>query len=115
MKIFLENIRLFGYHGVMSQERKVGNEFRFDLAVTYPFDSSEANDSISSTISYADIYEIIKEENAVPRQLLETLAHCICHRIRTSFPQADKCLCRITKLAPPIPGIHGHAGVEYDY
>lgn len=120
MKVFLEDIRLFGYHGVFPSETKIGNEFRFDVSVDYPdslfFDRKSGvplHDNLENTISYADIFEIVRQESAKPRKLLETLAISICQRIKTSFPQTDTCSCRITKLSPPIAGMQGHAGVEF--
>ena len=34
----LERMRFYAYHGVMEQERRVGNDFEVTLEVWYPFE-----------------------------------------------------------------------------
>ena len=113
--IRLRDCRFFAYHGVFDTERRAGNEFVLNLEVSYtPAADAAESDSLDSTISYAELYEIAKEEMAKPRQLLETVAATIARRIAASLPIAERIKVRIAKTTPPISGITGDAEVEFD-
>ena len=47
--ITVDRLRLFARHGVMEQERRVGNEFEVTLRITYP--SVITRDSIDATLN----------------------------------------------------------------
>ncbi len=78
--IKLDNCRFFAFHGVLPVEKTTGNEFIVSVRVEYSVKSPEEDD-LTNTISYADIYEIIKEEIAGPRNLLETVARQLGEKI----------------------------------
>ena len=57
-RISLEDCRFHAFHGVLPQERRVGNDFSVSAVVCYtPADI--LSDNLDSTISYADLYEIM--------------------------------------------------------
>ncbi|MCH5236049.1 MAG: dihydroneopterin aldolase [Muribaculaceae bacterium] len=111
-KISLNNLLFYAYHGVMEEERKNGNEFRVSLSVFIPYNNEIALDDIDATVSYADLYEIVKEEMAKPKNLLETVAQRIVLDIKSNFPQIKRGEVTIEKMHPPIPGILGTASVS---
>lgn len=115
MKIMLRDVLFHAYHGVMEQERTVGNEFKLDLDVILPAASDAYSDTLENTVSYVDLYDIARQCMESPRKLLETVASEIGHRIKERFPQIESGCVTIIKLAPPIPGIDGSAGVEYSF
>ena len=120
MTIELTDLRFFGYHGVMDQEAQVGNDFKVDLEVVIdakPLEDmvSAGEESLEQTISYADIFEVIKEEMSIRRALLETIAVSLKEKIVGIWPQTLSLNLRITKIAPPIPGCNGSAGVAYKW
>ena len=110
--IQLNDLRFYAYIGVDPQERKVGNEYSVDLSITTDADDFVEED-LSTTISYADVYDIVADEMRQPRLLLESTARIIVRRLRSTFPKIEAVGVKITKLAPPIPGINGSAAVEY--
>lgn len=112
MTVRLEKCRFFARHGVMTQERTVGNEFEVTVAVDY--NASIFNgDDISATISYADLYEIAKEEMMKPRNLLESVAVAVADRIEKIAEHILKIRVEIRKITPPIAGIDGSASIDY--
>lgn len=112
MKVALRDCRFYGHHGVMEQEQVAGNEFSVSLEVVYT-PGETISDDIEKTISYADLYEIVKEEMEAPRKLLETVAASITDRICRRWPQVTRADVAITKITPPIPGITGSATVTF--
>lgn len=111
MDIFLRDVRFHAHHGVFEQERTVGNEFSVNLRVSVEQTSGMADDNLEGTLSYADLYDAVAAEMAVPSRLLEHLAIRTVSRLRKDFPQILSGEIEITKIAPPIPGMRGEAGV----
>lgn len=112
LAIALENVRLYGLHGVGAQERAVGAEFRLDVSVTLPRPDGCMTDEIDDTVSYADIYEVVREEFSHPSRLIEHVAHRIGTKLLACFPVLQTVEVKVVKIAPPIPGFSGHASVR---
>lgn len=111
-KIRLENLKFYSYIGVMPQEREVGNNFIVDVSLVIDASGFEY-ENLETTISYAEIYEIVADEMKIKRQLLESTATTIAERIEKTWNNAQHIKVKITKLTPPISGIDGHSSVEY--
>ena len=69
--IFLHDIHFYAFHGVLAQEQKIGNDFRIDIKLEYDITKACCTDNLKDTISYSEVYQIIKEEMEIPSQLLE--------------------------------------------
>lgn len=115
--IELQDVAFYAHHGVFEQEKAIGNEFRVNLAVSYPAppDEEVMKDNLGNTVSYAELYEIVKKEMTTPRNLLETVAMSIVNAIRSRHPEIIEINCRIEKTSPPIPSFQGKAAVAYSY
>lgn len=114
--ISLHDVRFFARHGVFAQERILGNEFEVNLTVrvrTSHFDPER--DELADTVSYADIYEVVREEMMRPRRLLESVCMTTARSLRRRFPSITEGRISIVKMAPPIPGINGTCGVEFSF
>ncbi len=103
--IEIKNLRITGHHGVLEQERRVGNEFSIDITVRLA-DVADAmeNDTLADTVNYAEIVAIVKQQMAMPSKLLEHVAARIRKAICDTYP--DKISggsVTVAKLAPPIP------------
>lgn len=111
-KVFLKNVRFHAFHGVLSQETIVGNDYLVNLTVDYDFTAAMETDELSGTVSYADLFEVIKEEMAKPSKLLEHVAGRIGKRIFAEFPAIQKIQLAINKVNPPMGADCDGAGVE---
>ncbi|MDE6670412.1 MAG: dihydroneopterin aldolase [Muribaculaceae bacterium] len=110
--ISLDNVRMFGRIGVFDQEREIGNEFVLNVRVRTDADSL-CDDKVSNTVSYADIYNEVKEVMAMPHLLLETVVREIGRKLCTRWPEIMSGEISITKSVPPIAGFDGSASVTY--
>ena len=63
--ISLRNLRFHAFHGVLPQERKVGNDYRLSLRVEYPLEKAMKSDDVNDTLSYAEVLDIVKYEYSV--------------------------------------------------
>ncbi len=111
-KIYLRNVRFHAFHGVLPQERIVGNDYLVNLVLDYDFSSAMKTDDFQGTLNYAEVYQKVREEMAVPSKLLEHVAGRIAHRLFSDFPEIQKLQLSITKVNPPMGADSDGAGVE---
>jgi len=111
-KIYLRNVRFHAFHGVLPQEGIVGNDYLVNLVLDYDFSSAMKTDDLQGTLNYAEVYQKIREEMAVPSKLLEHVAGRIAHRLFSDFPEIQRLQLSITKVNPPMGADSDGAGVE---
>lgn len=111
-KILIQGVRFYAYHGVLPQENIVGHYFLVDLEMDVDCSIAMLSDDLNDTVSYADVYEILKSEMAVPSKLLE---HVVCRISRSIFAKYDivkKVKIRLMKQNPPMGADCDGAGAE---
>lgn len=102
--ILLENIAFFAHHGVFSQETKVGNVFIVNLKLEIDLEKASFSDDLGDTISYADVYNIVKEEMEIPSKLLEHAAGRIIRRLKDMYLCIKSIELKLSKRNPPVGG-----------
>lgn len=110
--IFLENVIFYAYHGIIPQETTVGNTFIINLTIKGDFIKSMETDDVADTISYADIYEVVKQEMSIPSKLLEHVCGRIMKRLFQDFPAIEEVNIKLSKLNPPMGADIDSAGIE---
>lgn len=110
--IILNNVRIFGHHGVLPQEQVVGAYFTIDLRIETDFTHALETDELEGTISYADIYELLKQEMAINSKLLEHVGGRIVKALFSKYPNIYKITLRILKENPPMGAEIGEVGIE---
>ncbi len=109
--IELNGLEFYAYHGVSEQEKKVGNTFFVDISMEANIFQAVLSDNIKDTVSYADVYAVVKEEMEIPSNLLEHVAGRIIHSIRQHFPKVKRITVAIAKRNPPFGGAVKNARV----
>lgn len=102
--IKVENIRVFAYHGCLKEETKIGSDYLVDLEVEANLQKSAKTDKLTDTVDYVFLNRIIKEEMAIPSQLLETVAKRILNRILKEDKMVKRATVWVSKINPPIGG-----------
>jgi 7,8-dihydroneopterin aldolase/epimerase/oxygenase len=110
VSIELQNIRLHAFHGLYHGEDKVGSNFEIHVKVLYDEGNHAFND-LRDTISYADIYAIVKQRMQVATPLLEKVADDIIKRIKDQYPFTREVVFQIFKLHAPIENFEGKVGI----
>ena len=110
--IYLNDLRFNACHGVLEQERVVGNDYLVSLRVEYPFTQAMQIDRVEDTLSYADIFEAVKAEMNIPSALLEHVAYRIAQAVLGLDMAVRSVHIRLTKINPPMGADCGGAGVE---
>ena len=114
-EISLNDLMFYAFHGVLEEERTLGNQFKVSLSIFLPYNDNLKEDRLTDTISYTDLYEVIKEEMQIPRKLLEKLAIEIAEKIKIKYPELNKGFIKIEKMKPPIPDFIGTASVTLHF
>lgn len=114
-KIVLSKMKFYAFHGVMPQESVVGHTFVVDMELQTDNSVSLDSDDLNDTVSYADLYELVRAEMEVPSKLLEHLAGRIGKAVFGKYPKSEKLKVRIMKLTPPMGADAEGCGVELDF
>lgn len=110
--IVLQGLRFYARHGVDPQETAVGAQFTIDLKIETDFSRALETDELEGTVSYASIYEVVKEEMQTPSALLEHVGGRIVKRIFRDFPTAQSIRLKLLKQNPPMGADCDGAGIE---
>ncbi|MBQ5895803.1 MAG: dihydroneopterin aldolase [Bacteroidaceae bacterium] len=102
--IELRDVHLFAHHGVMPQEQKIGAWFTLDIKMEINDYNCITSDEIDGTVSYADVYEILRQEMTKPSKLLENVCQRISKRLYETFLQIVAIEITLCKDTPPMGG-----------
>lgn len=110
--IHLHNLTFYSFHGVHEEERILGNEYEVNADVQFHEEQTQI-DSLSETINYVSLYEIIRKRMEIPTHLLETIVMGIGNSIHEKFNYVSLINISLKKNHPPIEGIDGTVGVSW--
>ena len=112
MKIKLNRIKLFGYHGLYEIEKEEGQEFIISTNIEL-MNRSNYKDDIDNTTDYVDIIDKIKNVfNASRYNLMETLLIDISNRIMED-EEIKSVIISIKKTSPPTNVDLDSVEIEY--
>ena len=111
-KIFLEDLRFYGHHGVTKDQQTVGAWFSVDVELAIDLGPAAVSDDLRATVDYGLVAARIVEVCTKPRvNLLERLAGSVAQMLLGEFPCREVRV-RVRKLTPPMEGLHATPGVE---
>lgn len=110
--IELQDVRFHAFHGVMPQEERVGADFLVSVRVGIALEKAMQSDDVEDTLNYAELYQLVQREMAVPSRLLEHVAGRIVKAIGKDFPDVTSIDLKLTKLNPPMGADCAGASVE---
>ena len=79
--IKVENIKVYAYHGCLSEETIIGSDYRVDVSVEADLEKSSVTDALNDTVDYVTLNAIVVEEMSIPAKLLEAVAKRIINRV----------------------------------
>ncbi|RRO24301.1 dihydroneopterin aldolase [Flavobacteriaceae bacterium 14752] len=103
-QIVLNNIRVYAYHGCLSEETKIGSDYRVDLKVEADLNLSATTDDLKDTVDYVHLNAIVKREMAKASKLLEHVVKRINDAVIEELESVKSVETQIAKLNPPIMG-----------
>jgi dihydroneopterin aldolase len=106
MTIELAGLVVFGHHGFLEEERRLGQRFLVDLWADV-HEVATASDRIEDTVDYRQLAGAVREVFGGPeRLLLEGLAGAVADAVLARFPAVERVRVRVRKpdvlLEPPV-------------
>ena len=111
VEINLNGAEFFAFHGYYPEEQLLGSMFLVDISVSFLPTANLAEDELSNTVNYEQLYNIACEEMKITRKLIETVAQAIADIIKQKFPFVENTRVSIQKINPPLKGKVGYSSV----
>lgn len=103
-KIKVRGIKIYGFHGCLVEESKIGTDYEANVTVWGSLDKAAKSDSLKDTMDYVAINQIVEEEVAIRAELIETVVSRILKRLLSELEGIKKAQVELAKLSPPING-----------
>jgi 7,8-dihydroneopterin aldolase/epimerase/oxygenase len=111
-RINVEGIRLYGFHGCLPEEARIGQEYSIDVYIDTDFSEAAQTDKLDKTVDYCQVYEIVKREMAIRSNLIEHVARRIKESLHKEIPLIMSSTVKVTKFNPPMNGNVERVSVE---
>lgn len=102
--ISIEGMDFYAFHGCFEEERAIGTRFRVDMEMEVDTSEAQQTDNLSDTVSYLDVYQVVKREMMQSSNLLEHVADRIGQAVLDGFALVESLRVKVTKLNPPLGG-----------
>lgn len=113
--IHFDKMHFYAFHGVDLQELAVGNNYSIELTIQVQLDAAMSSDSLSDTINYATIYEVVETAMETPSKLLENVVGRIIFNLKKRFVKIKGGRIALYKENPPITGKIDRVGVIVEW
>ncbi len=110
IRVSLDKIRMFGFHGLHAEERSAGAEYEISMEIYFKADKKISR--LDETVDYVKVHEIIRSEMENPRPLLETVGMEIANRVKDDYAYVSEINITISKINPPLVNFRGELGVS---
>ena len=104
MKVHVNNIKTYSYHGCLDEEGVIGSDYRVDVEVDVKNKLAQQTDDLSQTVDYSELTKIVVEEMGVRSKLIEAVSARIIRRIHNECEHVSSVIVSVTKINPPIDG-----------
>ena len=114
-EIFIDELECFGFHGVLEEEKRLGQKFIISSKLTVNSPEGVDEDDCDKTVNYAQVCDVIAAiaENE-QYDLIETLADTIAKEILIRFSMVEKVSVHVDKPSAPIKRGVKNVGVEVE-
>lgn len=102
VRLCLHNVELYGYHGVLPQERVLGSKYALDVEVWYDAARAAQTDRVEYAVNYSEVLEVVVGVFETPYHLLEALSEAIICAVMEHFTLVEYIVLRIRKFSVPL-------------
>ena len=102
-QIYIENLELFGYHGVLLQEQELGQKFVVSATLFLDTRKAGKTDSLKESLGYSEVCRKIKEIVEEQRcMLIERVAEIIAEKLLLTFEPLKEVEITVKKPWAPV-------------
>lgn len=111
-RIFIRDLTLHAYHGIMPHEGRVGQTFMIDLDLDIDLSEAARSDKVKDTVSYADVAQCVEKVFTGQRfRLIEAAGGAVADAVLAAFPRVLTIAVTIHKPHAPIAATFSDVGV----
>ena len=104
-RIRLNDMVFYGYHGVLPEERTLGQRFVASVELRTDLRAAGMTDDLTQTVNYAEVYDIVRDVvTGAPFRLIESVAERIALHVLDGYPMVESITVGIRKPEVPIAG-----------
>jgi len=112
-KIILNNLRFYGFHGLLPEENRLGQPFHVDVELHVSLQKAGKTDDMKESVHYGEVYELVQKiVEGKAKKLIEAVAEDIATTLLTTFNKIEACKITVIKTKPPIAGQYDSVAVE---
>lgn len=102
--IEIKGLKIYGYHGVLEEEKKNGQPFLIDAKLFFDISRVGMLDELDNTIDYSKVCETIKNVFLEKKyDLIETAAEAVARAVLINYEKVEEVNITLHKPEAPIP------------
>jgi dihydroneopterin aldolase len=114
-RIILKDLQVFARHGVLEEEKRLGQRFAVDVIAHLDLRPAGESDDYAKTIGYDVIAKLATEIlTAKSYNLIEAAAEAVAQALLARFPAIEKIEVEVRKPAAPIDAAFGYVAVRVE-
>lgn len=114
-RIILKDLQLFARHGVLPEEKRLGQRFALDIAAHLDLRPAGESDDYAKTVGYDAIAKLAAETlTAKSYDLIEAAAEAVARAVLAQFPAIERVEIELRKPGAPIDAVFAHVAVALD-
>ena len=103
-KIWIKDLEIFAYHGVLAEEKRNGQKFYVTVSMDVDLHAAGMTDDLDKTVNYAEVCELIRRTmQEESYDLIEAAAENVADAILLAYPQIKMVHVIVSKPGAPIP------------
>ena len=98
-----ENLEVYANHGVLAEEKKLGQKFYIDAKLYVDVLNAAASDDVENSVNYAEVTEVIQKVfKGKSTNLIETAAQSLAGILLARFTKIDRIDMTVKKPSAPV-------------
>ncbi len=111
-RIVLKGLQVFARHGVLPEEKTLGQRFALDVTAFLDLRPAGRSDDYAKTVCYDALTKLVLETVTTKRfYLIEAAAEAVAEAILAAFPPIERVAVEIRKPSAAIDAVFDHVGV----
>ena len=114
-RIILKGLQVFARHGVLPEEKKLGQRFALDVTAFLDLRPAGESDDYKRTVCYDALTRLVLETVTARRfYLIEAAAESVAQALLAAFPSIARVTVEVRKPSAAIDAVFEHVAVVID-
>ena len=114
-RIILKGLQVFARHGVLPEEKRLGQRFVVDVVAHLDLRPAGRSDDYTQTVCYDALTKVVTETLTARRfYLIEAAAEAVAGAVLASFPLVERVMVEVRKPSAAIDAVFEHVGVAVE-